>query len=313
MAGAMEIDRPGNYKIVLSDALLGKGTKEVFTGIQCIENAPLEPFTWLIRSMTDNHKPPSASDRSLISQELKPSTSGDKSQFNLSYTDGSNIHQFQGMRNSGDGQYILVFDPVKEHFVLHQVDSTFEMNLKSTSKDQDSATRSQTQSTSPKLRRKSSSQPKSKATQSKSSTADVKKRKVERPKKAKTPPREPTPDAEDEDSDDGLTIEYPGGPPPPHFPALPRPSLLSQNLGNEQPSDESDADAEYEEDDDNDRNRDVDVLELPSPAANMGNADVEMEDDEEDLDLDLAAELEQELEKETGRKADDESSESEEE
>ena len=35
MAGVIDIDKPGKYKIVLSDALLGRGTKELFTSIRC--------------------------------------------------------------------------------------------------------------------------------------------------------------------------------------------------------------------------------------------------------------------------------------
>jgi hypothetical protein len=31
----IDIDKPGKYPIVLSDALLGKTDKEVYTGIRC--------------------------------------------------------------------------------------------------------------------------------------------------------------------------------------------------------------------------------------------------------------------------------------
>ena len=34
-AGAIDIDKPGKYDIVLSDALLGGASKEVYTGIRC--------------------------------------------------------------------------------------------------------------------------------------------------------------------------------------------------------------------------------------------------------------------------------------
>ena len=34
-AGSIDVDKPGKYPIVLSDALLGKTSKEVYTGIRC--------------------------------------------------------------------------------------------------------------------------------------------------------------------------------------------------------------------------------------------------------------------------------------
>ncbi len=240
------------------------------------------------------------------SHQLKPSSEADPDKYDLSFTDGSDKYEYQGIRSSGDGKYVLVFDAVKKHFVLHQVDSSFDMNLTSTPWDQDPASLRESYEqlqSSPKIRRKSATQPKSKTAQPKATSTDTKRRKAEKPKKAKTPPREPTPDAEDEDSDDGLTVEYPGGAPPPRFPRS-----IPQQHKKEELSEESDADAEYEEDDDNEHNRDVEMLELP-PAVNAVNAE---EEDDVDLEADLAAELEQALEKETGARV-DESSESEEE
>jgi hypothetical protein len=35
MSVAIDLDKPGKYPIVLSDALLGRGTKEIFTSIRC--------------------------------------------------------------------------------------------------------------------------------------------------------------------------------------------------------------------------------------------------------------------------------------
>ena len=34
-AGTIDVDKPGKYPIVLSDALLGKVAKDVYTGIRC--------------------------------------------------------------------------------------------------------------------------------------------------------------------------------------------------------------------------------------------------------------------------------------
>jgi hypothetical protein len=250
----------------------------------------------------------------LSSHVLKPAHD-DVTEYDLSFSDGSGKYEYRGIRKSGDGQYALVFDPEKKQFVLHQVDTAFDMNLTSTPYDQDPASLResypQIPTSSPKSGRKSTSQAKAKPTPNSRTSADSKRRKVEKPKKAKTPPRkEPTPDAEDEDSDDGLTIEYPGGAPPPRF--LSHASPLPLRSVNDERSEESDADAEYEEDDENERNRDVENFELPSPATNPGNAGVENDVDmeEEEVDLDLAAELEQALEKETKV---DESEESEEE
>jgi len=263
--------------------------------------------------LPDNHKPTPSPEITLSGHELKPVVHGDTAQYDLSFSDGSGKYEYRGIRSSGDGQYALVFDPAKKHFVLHQVDSTFDMNLTSTPWNQDPTSlreaypQIQIQS-SPKLRRKSS-QTKSKTAQSNRTSADAKRRKVEKPKKTTTPPKEPTPDAEDEDSDDGLTIEYPGGAPPPRYQSHPSP--LPFRREQEEPSEESDADAEDEDHDDNERNMDVDVLELPSPAANMATSVAE-DEEEDELEQALAAELEEALEKETGPKA-DESSESEEE
>jgi hypothetical protein len=35
VSGHVDLEKPGKYPIVLSDALMGKGTKEVFTNIRC--------------------------------------------------------------------------------------------------------------------------------------------------------------------------------------------------------------------------------------------------------------------------------------
>ena len=314
MPNTIDLDKPAKYPIVLSDALMGRGSKEIITSIRCkIEHSP-PLFGMLISSLPDNHKPILSSETALSGHELKPTVHGDTAQYNLSFSDESGNYEYQGIRKSGDGQYALVFDPAKQHFVLHQVDSTFDMNLTSTPWNQDPTSlreaypQIQIQS-SPKLRRKSS-QTKPKIAQPSRTSADAKRRKAEKPKKARTLPKEPTPDAEDEDSDDGLTIEYPGGgAPPPRFQSHPSP--LPFHHEQEEPSEESDADAEDEDHDDNERNMDVDILELPSPAANMETSTAE-DEEEDELEQALAAELEEALEKETGPKA-DESSESEEE
>jgi hypothetical protein len=234
----------------------------------------------------------------------------DPDTYDLSIADKSGKYEYQGTRTAPDGQYVLIFDPAKKHFVLHQLDSSFDMNLTGVPWPVETSLRDTYEQlpTSVKSRRKSASGQRTRATKdnsTKDSINDTKRRKVEKPKKPKPPPREPTPDAEDEDSEDGLTIEYPGGPTPPRFGLHSSP--LPRRIVEEAPSEDSDADADFEEDDDGERNKDVEDLKLPSPLNNA--ADEDMEDD---LELDLEAALEEALETETGARP-DESSESEEE
>lgn len=217
------------------------------------------------------------------------------------------------MRTSEGGQYVLIFDPEKKHFVLHRIDSTFDMNLVSTpweqspsalKKDYDQidipATTKSIASSNTKTKSTAS-----KATKGRNATATKSepRPKAEKPKKQKPVVREPTPEA-DEESDDGLTIEYPDGPASQQY------QYQSTPVFHRDPSEEisdEDEDAEGEDDDEifPERNQDVEHLELPGPVSNVGGMDLE-----DDMELDLEAELEQAL-KETQN--DDESSESEEE
>ncbi|KAI9744501.1 MAG: hypothetical protein M1818_002030 [Claussenomyces sp. TS43310] len=302
----IDIDKPGKYKVVLSPALRGKQTKEVYTGIRY------------------NHKPDFSSDTETT--QLNPS-SGNDGNFSLSFSDGDEQYRYAGSRNSGDGQYVLIFDPAEKHFVLHQMDSSFDMNLINAPWDHDADSLRSTYEqlgavpkTAPGRRKNAAASKggaKDKATSASASAnpagveaSSEKRRKVEKQQKKKPPPREPTPDAEDEDSDDGLTIEYPGGPPPPRFQS----HNVTPLYQTREPSPRGYTDVDAEEDEDRDKdegqetNRDVDLLALPSPMAS-GDQKTEEEDDAE---LDLEAELELALEKETGGAA-EESSESEEE
>ena len=207
------------------------------------------------------------------------------------------------MRTSGDGQYVLIFDSVKKHFVLHRVDSTFDMNLVSAPWDQNA---SSLRSDYPQLESDSkqvASVPQRKPSKSAKNTAtakpNTKRQKQEKPKKPKPPVREPTP--EEEDSDDGLTVEYPDGPPAQQYQYQPTP-VFRRNVSEEASDEDEDAEHESFEEE---RNQDVDHLQLPSPANNAGGMS------DEEIELDLEAELEQAL-KETENGV-DESSESEEE
>jgi hypothetical protein len=256
--------------------------------------------------LIDNHKPDPSSDFSPSSMQLRPSDD-DPASYNLSFSDNSDKYSYNGVRKTGDGQFVLIFDPVEKRFVLHRIDSTFDMNLVSAPWTQDTDTlRSQytqlepetkSQSTAPQRR---SSKPSKKAAAA-AAKSDTKRQKQERPKKPKPPVREPTP--EEEESDDGLTIEYPGGPSSQQYHY--QSTTIFQRSVSEEASDE-DEDAEGEEYED-ERNLDVDHLKLPSPANNNAGG---MSD--EDIELDLEAELEQALKENEGG-GDDESSESEEE
>jgi hypothetical protein len=308
-AGSVDIDKPGKYPIVLSDALLGKASKEVYTGVRCTRRVKCILKKGLTGN-ADNHKPDHSSDSS-SSMHLEPS---DSSGYDLSFTNNSDKYSYHGARKLGDGQYVLIFDPVKEHFVLHRIDSTFEMNLVSAPWARDASTlrsqykqletpQSKTPAASATPQRKPSKTTKKAAAAAKPETQ---RKKVEKAKKPKPPPRELSPE-EEEESDDGLTIEYPDGPNSQSYQYQATSTPVFRRDPSEDASEEdSDADAEGEEYVE-ERNQDVDHLKLPSPANNNagGLSDEEME-------LDLEAELEQAL-KETEGGGADESSESEEE
>lgn len=197
---------------------------------------------------------------------------------------------------------MLIFDPVKLQYVLHRIDSTFDMNVVSAPWTTDaSALRSQYPQLEPEPKPQTSA-PQRRVSKGKKAVApkvEAPRRKAEKPKKVKPPVREPSPE-EEEDSDDGLTIEYPGAAPPRQY----NPTPAFQRQVSEEASDE-DEDAEHESYEEEEHNQDVDHLQLPSPANNGGMSD-------EDFELDLEKELEAEFE-EALKEGAEESSESEEE
>jgi hypothetical protein len=235
----------------------------------------------------DNHKPETTSDSS-PSLRLKPSDS-ESSNYDLTLKDNSEKYAYQGVRTTGDGKYVLIFDPVKKHFVLHRIDSTFDMNLVSAPWSQD--VRSQYEQIEHPIKpqgsapqRRASKGPKKAAV----AKASAPRQKAEKPKKPKPPVREPTP--EEEASDDGLTIEYPGGPSGQSYEYNATP-IFQRNISEEVSDEDEDAEGEeYEEE----RNQDVDHLKLPSPANNnAGGAS------DEDMEAELEAELEQALQQDS--------------
>ncbi|KAK3393051.1 RNA polymerase II transcription elongation factor-domain-containing protein [Podospora didyma] len=113
--GIIDPTKTGKYPVILSDALLGKPSKETYTGVRY------------------NHRPALSSDTAPASSRLKKSAR--EGTFNLGFEDQGGKYQYNGTRTSGDGKYILIFEPARQAFVLHRVDSTFHMNLTRTPTD----------------------------------------------------------------------------------------------------------------------------------------------------------------------------------
>ncbi|KAK2060923.1 hypothetical protein LY76DRAFT_568016 [Colletotrichum caudatum] len=108
--GLIDPTKTGKYPVILSDTLLGRTQKEVFTAVRY------------------NHKPELASEPGTA--RLKPETPGSKSDFELSFPDGNNgMYGYAGTRTMDDNQYVLYFDPARKAFILDKVDSTFHMNV----------------------------------------------------------------------------------------------------------------------------------------------------------------------------------------
>ncbi|KAK3489231.1 RNA polymerase II transcription elongation factor-domain-containing protein [Neurospora hispaniola] len=301
----MDPPKHGNYPIILSDALLGKASKETVSGIRY------------------NHKPALSSDIAPSQSRLKRSAKDGS--YNLGFDDNGDKYQYNGVRTAADGQYVLVFDPDRKAFVLHQVDSMFNMNIAKTPTDTNAAKQFPPLDVKGTVLDKPAPKQKASTAASKNKEAPAKNAPAGRgrggksaqnkqnpatlpPSKPASPPRadaeghatkhrKPTSaDSEDEDEDDddgGLTIEYPDGPPPERFkpavnkyasPALALTRRFSEFAAAYNPDEEEDVnmDAEFEsrfnedadgegggyEDDDEEEeeNEDmVDALALPSP------------------------------------------------
>ncbi|KAB5562801.1 RNA polymerase II transcription elongation factor-domain-containing protein [Coniochaeta sp. 2T2.1] len=251
-AGMVDPSKAGKYPVVLSDALLGKPSKESYTGVRY------------------NHKP-DVSDPNSTTARLKQSNKDGT--FNLGIDDNGNRYTYNGVRTTKDGNYVLIFDPARQVFVLHRVDSLFHMNVTRTPGNTDvESLRKQfpqleVQSPTPSTKKNDTktdgkATPKPTPKTDDSSTAS-KSGKTNKPKasalrskpaakRATTQKKPPTPSAtpdstklmppppapttasdsksskktaarspeseeeddEDDDDDGGLTIEYPGGPSP---------------------------------------------------------------------------------------------------
>ncbi|KAI1876179.1 uncharacterized protein JN550_001675 [Neoarthrinium moseri] len=242
-AGMVDPTKVGRYPVILSDALLGKKSSEVYTGVRY------------------NHKPDTPPEHA----RLKPSASSRA--FDLTYQEqgGNGAYKYRGSRTSDNGKYVLIFDPRREAFVLHKVDSTFNMNLTQTpdNKDAESLKREY-----PHLKNSgtesSTGKPKSNA-----KSQGAKESKTSRKKKEESPPapvskkRTPASDVEESSDDDGgLDIEFPGGDPSganrDFSPAFP-PRRFSEFVAQ---ADGEDDDADGEDDDDD---MSEEHFKLPSP------------------------------------------------
>ncbi|KAI0201778.1 hypothetical protein F4808DRAFT_423759 [Astrocystis sublimbata] len=277
-AGIIDPTKVGKYRVVLSDALLGKDPKEIYTGVRY------------------NHKPILSSNTAPHQARIKPTTSTDSSSassssYDLSYQDDGNRYAYQGTRGQEENKYVLIFDPEREVFVLHAVDSMFNMNLVRTPANSNSeelrqeypqleAHKPSTRPNKNKPAGKPASKPTSKAAPSSKPASKPKKapatsskpppaKKAESPKSA--PVKKQRHDSEDESSDDDLlTIEDPGGVAPasnrdfsPGFVEPPR--RFADMFANQ--------DDEEEEEDDHDLENEFEAI---------NDADGEEEDDDDD-------------------------------
>ncbi|KAI1779393.1 RNA polymerase II transcription elongation factor-domain-containing protein [Hypoxylon cercidicola] len=268
MTGIVDPTKAGKYPVVLSDALLGKDPKEIYTGVRY------------------NHKPSLSSSTAPAQARIKPSSSKKGASYDLSFQDDGGRYQYKGTRGAEENQYVMIFDAAREVFVIHKVDSMFNMNLVQTPSNDNAGSLRQEF---PQLEAHSSSSVKATGKQSAKVKTEEKKTaakprkpapKSKAPEKpsAVIPDKKPLPkpttaakkqrpaaaesDEESSDDDLGLTIENPSGPAAnvsqgysPHlFGIRPFSDLLQQNEEEEQ----DDADGEEDEDD-------FEHFKLPSP------------------------------------------------
>ncbi|KAI1397685.1 RNA polymerase II transcription elongation factor-domain-containing protein [Hypoxylon fuscum] len=271
MAGIVDPTKAGKYPVVLSDALLGKDPKEIFTGVRY------------------NHKPSLSSPTAPAQARLKSSSTKKGVSYDLSFQDDGGRYQYKGTRGTEDSQFVLLFDAAREVFVLHKVDSMFNMNLVQTpsNDDPDSLRKEFTQLESHKSSggAKAASRQSAKANNEDKKTTAKSRKPAPKPKAEekqsqvvpeKKPPPKPTntkatkkqraasAESEEDSSDDdlGITIENPGGAAPnvsrdfsPNlFGIRPFSDFVQQN------EEEEEDDADGEEDDD-----DYEHFKLPSP------------------------------------------------
>ncbi|KAK4198416.1 RNA polymerase II transcription elongation factor-domain-containing protein [Triangularia verruculosa] len=112
---AIDPTKVGKYPVILSPELLGKTSKETYTGIRY------------------NHRPTLSSDTAPNTAHLKKSAKDGS--YNIGFDDKGDRYQYNGVRTTEDGNHALIFDPKRQAFILHRVDSMFHMNLTRTPTD----------------------------------------------------------------------------------------------------------------------------------------------------------------------------------
>lgn len=297
--GVVDSTKPKSYPVILSDALLGKTSREAITAIRY------------------NHRPTLSSDIAPNSAEIKPSSSSDNS-FDLSFYENGGKYAFNGTRSTKENQYVLLFDPERKAFVLHRMDSMFNMNVTRTPTNNDAddlrekhphidstikaSTADKKGARAPAAGKAKENNKKGAATngggggsKKKDASAAPKKAQpqpaaaeaepktapsqAEKDKKQKQRNRSPVESEEEDDDDDGgLLVEYPDPAPAgplrqdfsPAFPTTIR--RFSEFVNNEKSESDEDADAEYDEDDILGEDDDVsgmggDGFKLPNPVA----------------------------------------------
>lgn len=185
----------GKYPIVLSDALLQRqASKELFTGVKY------------------STKPPHPAD--ITAASIKPSTS-DPTQFNLTLSTDKSTTYYHGSRTDGrieprkgvdpkiakknKSKCILIFDAENQRYVLHQLDSEFDMEYIRTA---DLASKSPADNNTP-----AASTPSTGQLAGKSLPRSI----PDEPRAAKkAPPKRSYEEEEEESSDGGLEIDWGG-------------------------------------------------------------------------------------------------------
>ncbi|KAI0476124.1 hypothetical protein GGR56DRAFT_641304 [Xylariaceae sp. FL0804] len=333
-AGIVDPTKAGRYPVVLSDALLGKTSKEAYTGIR------------------HNHKPSLSSSTAPHQARIKPASSSKGNTYDLSFQDDGGRYEYNGTRGSEDGKYVLIFDAERQVFVLHKVDSMFNMNLVRTpsNSDAEGLRRQYPQleahkaplppAGSDRKTAKEAPRPKKPAPKQDRKAAGLvmpEKRAPSPPKPAAPAPkpaRKPKVDSEEDESsdDDLLTIEDPGGVAPapstgardfsPGFMDRPRrfSEFVQQQNEDADGEDEDDEDEhfrlpsplgnggigrsaaqpaqvsqhEHEEEDEDEEDEEMQDVGAPSGAGEAATADADGDLDEMDLEAVLQAELDQE-------------------
>ncbi|KAI1320418.1 RNA polymerase II transcription elongation factor-domain-containing protein [Xylariaceae sp. FL0255] len=263
-AGIVDPTKAGKYRVVLSDDLLGKDPKQVYTGVRY------------------NHRPNLSSSSAPHQARIKQS---DSSNYDLSFQDDGGRYAYRGTRGQEDNQYVLIFDPDRDVFVLHRLDSMFNMNLTRTPSNNDAASLRQEHKQldahrPPKTQKTATSKAK------KPQAKETRPQKANPPKPASKPaPQKAQDDSDDESSDDDLlTIEDPGGAAltshrdfSPGF--IDKPRRFSEFVQQQNEEEDEDADADPQEL--------LDTMDLDEHRAEaVDDADGEDEEEEEEEDDD---------------------------